>query len=425
MAEPSRPGEHFSYVLGLINFIVIFFVVWLLWYVFMHPNGVMKLYTPMYGFSLVVAFLSSVVMLTKVWDINAAPPPEDSSRLTRGIILTVVAVLLMLITVFVIFRGFLGTFGIAYFSPDSIVASGGTGAEPFNARENASTALIYFFTAFLWWALAWNVGFGRWPWNRDTASVVSWSRMLAVIVLTTVTFAVLFHPHVCYLFYPPQNKAGVEPWWSSFAGTASAYFSLGLILCTVAWIIISDLLWEGYPWKSLDRDGEGSLGRGIAAIVGTLILGAITFVILLKVMSVYWMEPFEGGQYTDAPYFRYLHTGEIGGFVVLAAFILAVYFNNFPNLGSLFVRALLRTLIAIAGGLCIYLFYYSSATTFLLGKVPGIAQPDDTPLVWTLLYLTVIMIQADFFQYWPLPRKTARTNEIPKAKMRVAGASGL
>lgn len=425
MAEPSRPGEHFSYVLGIINFIAIFFIVWLLWYVFMHPDGVMKLYTPMYGFSLVVAFLSSVVMLTKVWEIYPAPPPEDSSRLIRGIFLTVVAVLLMLITVFAIFRGFLGTFGIAYFSPDSIVASGGTGAEPFNARENASTALIYFFTAFLWWALAWNIGFGRWPWTRDTAAVVSWSRMLAVMVFTIVTYAVLFHPHVCYLFYPPQNKAGVEPWWSSFAGTGSAYFSLGLILCTVAWIIISDLLWEGYPWKSLGRDGEGSLGRGITAVLGTLILGGITFVILLKVMNVYWMEPFEGGQYTDAPYFRYLHTGEISGFVVLAAFILAVYFNNFPNLGSLFVRALLRTLIAIAGGLCIYLFYYSSATTFLLGKVPGIAQPDDTPLVWTLLYLTVIMIQADFFQYWPLPRRTAQTNEVWETKARVAGASRL
>jgi amino acid transporter, AAT family len=58
----------------------------------------------------------------------------------------------------------------------------------------------------------------------------------------------------------------------------------------------------------------------------------------------------------------------------------------------------------IAGGLC--LFYYSPATTFMLGKAPGIAQPDDTPLVWTLLFLSVIMLQAEFFQRRPSLHKS-------------------
>lgn len=408
MEESSRARGHFSYVLGLINLAVVFLIVWFLWYLFMHPNGAMKLYTPMYGFSLVVVFLCSIVMLGKVWDFESLgeSPREDSSRVSTGVLFTVAAFVLMLILVYAIFRGFIGQFGVAYFSPQSIVASGGTGAEPFNARENASTALIYFATAFLWWALAWNLGFGRWPWTSDKPSVRSWSRMFAVVFFTIITYVVLFHPHVCYLFYPPQNKAGVEPWWSSFAGTGSAYFSLGLILCSVAWMIVSDLLWEGYPWKLLERNGEGTFVKGAVTIIGTLILGGITFVVLLKIMNVYWMEPFEGGQYTDAPYFRYLHTGEIGAFVILATFMLTVYFNNFPNRGSLAVRAFVRTLLAMAGGLAIYWFYYSPATTYLLGKVPGIAQPDDTPLVWTLLYLCVIMIQADLFQNWPLPRRT-------------------
>ncbi|MBW1814532.1 MAG: hypothetical protein JRJ39_12930, partial [Deltaproteobacteria bacterium] len=80
--------------------------------------------------------------------------------------MTIVAFILMLLLVYVVFWGFIGKFGIAYFSPDSIVAGGGIGAEPFIARENASIAIIYFFTAFLWIALFWNVGFGRWPWQK-------------------------------------------------------------------------------------------------------------------------------------------------------------------------------------------------------------------------------------------------------------------
>jgi len=409
MGDLSRPNREFSYLFGLINFAAVFVIVWALWYYFMHPNGVMKLYTPMYGFSLVVVFLSAIVFLSKVWGFYPFPEqtPEGSSRVGRGIILTLVAVALMLIVYYGVLRGFIGTYGVAYFSPHSIVASGGTGAEPLNARENSSTAIIYFAAAFLWWALGWNVGFGAWPWTADSRGVRAWSRTFAVLFLSIVTFVVLFHPHACYLFYPPQNKAGVEPWWSAFAGTASAYFSLGLVLCSVAWMIVSDLLWEGYPWRLLEREGKPTFLKGLVTLLGTLILGGITFLVMLKAMNLYWMEPFEGGQYTDAPYFRYLHTGELSGFLILATFMLALHFNNVPNLKSLFLRALVRTLIAIAGGLLIYWFYYSPAASFLLGKVPGIAQPDDTPLVWTMLYLSVIMAQADFFDNWPLPRRTS------------------
>jgi len=403
-SDPSRP---FNYIAGLINFAVVFCIVWVLWYIFMNPQGVLKLYTPMYGFALVVLLLCSVVLISKVMDFYpfSENPGEGAARITRGITLTVAAVALMLFINYGVFWNFLGKYGVAYFSPESIVASGGTGAEPWNARENVSTAIIYFGTVFLWWALLWNLGFGRWPWNDTTRSVMTWSRLFVILFFTIVCYVVLFHPHVCYLFYPPQNKAGVEPWWSSFAGTASAFFSLGLVLCTLAWIVVTDVLWEGYPWKLLEKSGQGSLIKGLATAVGTFLLGLITFIILLKIMNFFWMEPFEGGQYTDAPYFRYLHTAEFGGFVMLAAFILALYFNNFPNLNNVWLRCLARVVIAFVGGVLIRSFYYSSATTFILGKVPGIAQPDDTPLVWTNLFLCVVLIQAEFFGNWPLQRK--------------------
>ncbi len=408
MDTGSDPGRPFNYLAGLINFAVVFCIVWFLWYVFMHPSGVMKLYTPMYGFALVVLFLCSIILISKVMDFYpfAESTPPDAGRLGRGIALTVLAVILMLVINYGVFWNFVGKYGVAYFSPQSIVASGGTGAEPLNARENACTAIIYFGTAFLWWALLWNVGFGRWPWVGTTRGVMAWSRLFAVLFFTILTYVLLFHPHVCYLFYPPQNKAGVEPWWSSFAGTGSAFFSLGLILCSMAWLVVSDVLWEGYPWRILEKDGQGTLLKGIVTIVGTFLLGLVTFLILLKIMNFFWMEPFEGGQYTDAPYFRFLHTGEFGGFVIVASFVLTYYFNNFPNMDNLWLRGFIRVVIAFAGGVLIRWFYYSSAASFILGKVPGIAQPDDTSLVWTILFLSVVLIQANFFGNWPLQRKT-------------------
>jgi riboflavin transporter FmnP len=373
----------------------------------MNPNTVMKLYTPMYGFSLVVGFLAAIVLLNNV--AGGYPFPEVSTQrfgpVQRGIAMTVVAVLLMLFLVYIFFWGFIGKFGIAYFSPQSIIASGGQGAEIFNARENASTAIVYYFTAFLLTALFWSTGFGRWPWQKDDRGVTAWSRLFAVTFFSGIIYILLFHPHVCYLFYPAQDKAGVESWWADFAGTGSAFFGLGLVLCVLFWIVASDLLWDGYPWKYLEKEGESTWAKGVVVLIVTFILGVIVLFVLMQIMNYFWDEPFMGGQYTDGPDFRFIHAGEICGFFILAAFILKHYFNNFPNLNTLWVSAVIRTILAMAGGMLFYWFYYSPLATFFLAKVPGIAQPGDTSLVWTILFLSVIMVQTDFFEGWPLKKR--------------------
>jgi len=215
---------------------------------------------------------------------------------------------------------------------------------------------------------------------------------------------VLFHPVVCQFFYPAQNKAGVELWWTSFAGSASPNFSMGLMFCILPWIVMSHLLWEGYPWKRLEKDGEGTFAKGLVTFSGTTILGVITFIILLKVMNVFLGEAFVGGQYTDGLDFRYMHTAEISVFFILAASILKGYFNNFPNTRGLWPRAIIRTVITMAGGILIYFFYYSPATIFFLGCETGRGYPADTPLAWVMLFLSIILIQGEFFQGWPLSR---------------------
>ena len=397
----------FNYIFGAINFVAVFGIVWLLWYIFMNPNTILKLYTPMYGFSLVVGFLAAIVLMNNI--AGSYPFPETATErlgpLQRGLLMTGCAVLLMLFMVYLFFWGFIGKFGIAYFSPHSIIASGGMGAEIFNARENASTAIVYYFTAFLWIALFWSTGFGNWPWQDTGRGVTAWSRLFAVIFFSSIVYILLFHPHVCYLFYPAQDKAGVESWWAEFAGTGSAFFGLGLILCILFWTVASDILWEGHPWKYFEKQGKGTFSKGIVVFLVTFVLGIVILFVLLKIMIYFWDEPFMGGQYTDGPDFRFIHAGEICGFFILASFILKNYFNNFPNFNRLLLNAIIRTVIAIAGGMLFYWFYYSPLATFFLAKVPGIAQPGDTSLVWTILFLSIVMIQADFFEGWPLTKR--------------------
>jgi hypothetical protein len=79
--------------------------------------------------------------------------------------------------------------------------------------------------------------------------------------------------------------------------------------------------------------------------------------------------------------------------------------------------------LAIGGGMLFYWFYYSPLATFFLAKVPGIAQPGDTPLVWTILFLSVVMIQVDFFEGWPL-RKTGYSLSSVVRKRKLSDSHG-
>jgi hypothetical protein len=354
----------------------------------------------MYGFSLVTVLVAVLVAMARIgegW-------PFRGSRLAapvRGALATALAVALTALVVHGFFWGFLGRFGVTYFSPAAIVAAGGVGAEFTNARENASTAIVYFAAAFLWLSLVLSLGFGSWPWQAATPNVRAFSRLSLATLLAVVAYAVLFHPHVTQLFYPAQIMAGVPPWWAELAQTGSAYFNLGWVMAAVAVLVVVEVVWDGWPWKLLGREG-GAL-RGVVAFAGSLIAGSVLFWASLAVMTASWGEPFQGGQYTDAPYFRHLHAAEVSGFIVLAAFALDTFFGATRSAAG----RTGRTAAVVAGAAALHLFYYSSAATRLLGKVPGIAQPEDTSLVWTLLFLAVVLVQRDLFAGWPLRRPEA------------------
>ena len=104
MTETVKTGHSFNYLLGLVNLVAVFFIVWFLWYIFLNPNTVMKLYTPMYGFSLVVGFMTAIVLLNNVAD--SYPFPDASTEtfgpVARGLLMTAVAVLLMLFVVYIL-----------------------------------------------------------------------------------------------------------------------------------------------------------------------------------------------------------------------------------------------------------------------------------------------------------------------------------
>jgi AAT family amino acid transporter len=320
------------------------------------------------------------------------------------VLLTGIAVLLTWAVMFGLFHNLIGKFGITYFSPSAIVATGETGTEIFNARENSSTALIYLFATYIWLAIAWKTCFKGWPWNGESLGTLGFSRVMTVSLFSVMAYAVLFHPHVGYLFSPAQKLAAVAPWWESVADTNSAYYNLGWVVCTVAVLIMSASIWEGYPWRILGGE-NGSLLGGLFGFFGSVVAGFVLMYIMKTGMGMYWGDPFVGGQYLDAPYFRYLHAAEMSGFLILATLVVSLYLGNLTTGSNLVVRLLVRTIAVLILAVLFMWFYYAAGPLFL-GTVPGIAQPEDTPLCWSFLLVSFMMIHRYFFNAAPLKNRS-------------------
>src|SRR5690606_38060853 len=135
-----------NYMNGLIGFVIMVAVNFVLWRLFFAPsNGVLKLFTPLYGLSLITLFLFLVILFADIFGYR-----NEEGNFGKGIILLAVTT----VTFFVIYYGFfwniLGKFGITYFSPQALIDTGGTGLEMWNARENSSLAILFLAAALIW-----------------------------------------------------------------------------------------------------------------------------------------------------------------------------------------------------------------------------------------------------------------------------------
>jgi AAT family amino acid transporter len=389
---------------GIVNaaFIVVLSV--LLWWIFFNPKGPISLYTPLYGFSFVVWLL-----VVGVWQVDVFqfwPFGEGFLRshiLKKGFVLLLINIALSVAIIFIFFYGILGRYGITYFSwfgLAELMERGGIGQASFAARENASLAILYYGLVVAWFGIFWPFGFGRWPWEALKKSVRGFTMWAVTVLIGTFSFFIFFHPHMGAIFYPEQIYAAVPPWWTGFAQTKSAFFNLGWIISIITVILLSGTLWEGRPWSLI----KGQPLKGLVAFFGTIVLGLVFFWISIAVMNWWWGEAYLGGQYTDAPYYRYLHVGETATFILIPALVLSFYFGNLPRRFGLWVNATARTLIVIGVGL-VFMWAYYELSPILLGTVPGIAQPEETPLCWQLLVVNLIIYHNRFFDNWPGDRR--------------------
>lgn len=387
---------------GLINLAIVLVISEICWYVFFSPAGYLRLYTPNVGVSLVITILMVIHWGMDVFDFwpFGRSFMKNTNSVLKGIILFVVYVALGYFVQFGIYYRFIGGYGAVFFSGPGLLASGGLGQYAQTARENATYAQMMMNTCIIFFTILWLTSFQYAPWQSSEKLTRSFSVWLTGLLIAIVAFVFLFYPHIAYQFYPAQVFMAVAPWWQGWAMTKSSLFHFGWMVPALVLLYWTNMFWEGRPFSLI----KTTWLRGLVTIASVVVAGIIIMLVSNMIMDWYFdTEAFEGGSLVEQPAWRWNHVAEIFMFMASAGAILYHYFDNWPGKLSLPLRAVIRTVIAMAGGLLMDWLYYVLGPIFL-STVPGIAQEGDTSLCWTIMFLILVTAHGVFFDGFPVKK---------------------
>lgn len=392
--EPRWPVA----ISGLVNLIVLIIATFAVWWIFFSNGGVFKLYTPLLGFSLVIWTLLILLWQTELFDFWPFSRSflENSNPLAKGGLFTGLMVLIYLVLIIGIVFLFIGKFGVTYFNWNSLAEYGQFGQDATSTRETASWAMLSlsvpFFLLSVWFMFG--IGSDLFPeLKQPKRGIAMWS---LIAVFSLLIYTVFFHPHIGSMFYPKQIYAAVPPWWEAIAQTNSAEFSLGILFVTVVGIFYSFHLWDGWPYYLVQKQPQ----RFFFFALVSLIIGYAIFRIQLYIFDYLWYEAYIGGQNEANFGWRYSHTVTMANFVLVIALIQNLFFGQLFERLNGFLRALIKTVIAIVVGLLFAQAYYTWGPA-LLGVCEGVSHPSENAAAFLIMVVNLIMIQDYFMDRWP------------------------
>jgi len=387
---------------GLLNVALTFGVFMLIWYVFMDPRGILKWYTPMYGYMYIRWLL--IVAIWQAYIFNFWPFRQEwmetAHPLVKGPMLVGIN---WALTGLLIWGGFfylVGKFAIPYFSWPELHK---LGMSDFFAREYAGLAVLMAAAIASWLAPIWPMAFENYPWHKLTQPAKGLTVLAITSLFTILIFFFFMHGHFGVLFYPWQKFAAAFPWWYGYAKTLSGNFSVGWIMCGTIAVWLVETIWERYPFRLIKTQPL----RGIVGFFWVLLVALTMFFSFNLLQDLAWGPAYEGGKRLFAPDWRYLHSGELAVMMLLPALTLYFYFDNWPRKFSPEVNLAVRTTITV-GGTFVFNWIYYSVSPPLLGTQPGYSHPQQFPMAPVILWIVIMMYHNWFMDGWPGKRIAKR-----------------
>jgi AAT family amino acid transporter len=393
---------------GILGIVIALAVFVLVWYVFMNMNGILKWYTPLYGYmyiSVVLLVTICQVYIFDFWPLNQRSL-EKLHPLIKLVTLVAINVVLTWFLVWIFFYKIIGTLAIPYFSWPALE---NLGLLPYTAREYSAQGILMFAGVAAFFSPMWMILFQNHPWQDLKQPVKGFSVLSIVLLLSTFTYFIFMHPQFQVLFYPWQKYVAAFPWWTEFSSTVSGNFGIGVIVCMTVSLWLFETIWERYPYRLIKSQPL----RGLAGFGCVVLLGLSLFVTNLLLQDIAWGSAVPGASLMGSPSWRYVHAGEISVMLLLVAVMHSNYFDNWPRKFSVEVNILIRTVITVVGAVLFNYLYYKFNPVFL-GTQAGYAHQAQFTMAPFMLLLVVMLMHNWFMDSWP-GKKTAVTLKQQRA----------
>ncbi len=392
---------------ALVSLVLTLAVFYATWWIFQDPRGVLRMYTPYVGYMYTrwwLIVLIWMVYLFAFWPFRRTWI-EKAHPLLKGLLLTAISAVVLIVLIKGFFEGILGNLGLTYFSPAR--ASGLEGITEFYAIEYASLACLMFAAIAAWLSPAWVVAVEERPWQDLTQPSRGLSMLIVTFFLSTIIYFLTMHSHMGILYFPWQEFTSITPpYWHEFANTVHGNFHVSWIMCATVTVWLVETIWEGYPFKLIKTGWI----RRLVAFFGILAIAWALHFFLYFAQELAWGEAIRGTRRLMAPDWRWLHVGETAVFLLLGALFWDFYADNWPKKFSLPVNVLIRTGIMIVIGMSIYAVYYMTSHDFL-GTQKGFSHPQQFPMIPTIWLINIWLVHHWFMDNWPAWKMVPKTSE--------------
>lgn len=410
---------------GMISMTVFTLVAWVAWYVFSDPRG------PVASFPYPFVMYLAMMILVGWWQHGILEdwPFQNLPQPLRGIVETVVNLLVTWIVIHIIFYRVLGL-GFNFLSQlnlEYLAAAGKTAlpdaagktltlqalvnpAARFAERAVVTFVLIGFFSyPFV------TILFGKWPIRPSNLTQpqaglaeLGWTSLATMFFYTILI--VPFWGMVYGTIFGTSFGLNV-PWWTGLAGTGHVHWVFGWWEWMVIFLFMTPNVWRMKPWTSIPLSQPF---KGMASFLCVVALAYATSWLCVHVAPL-WLPMDEvlkhlpAGDKGNATRLLWYHAAEIAGFTLFPFLIWHHFFDDMVPMKDKdsWAAFWFRTVgVLVLAALGYVFFYYVNFGHWALGNhhMEGhVAERivHGESLIWNFWWIIPLLWNEWFFHKWP------------------------
>jgi len=410
-----RWGQPLTGIISLGSFTLI---AWVLWFVFSDPRGPVGSFP--YPFVMYLAMMILVGLYQHMF--LGDWPFEKMSQPTRGIVQTVVNLVLVWFIIHVVFYRIFGI-GFNFLSQSNLEAMAAAGQavlpdgsamglDAMRSKHFAESAVVCFVLIGFYSYPFITILFGKWPIRPSDLpqpqaglAEIAWASFWTLIFYTVliVPFWGLVYTQLL------GSSFGLNtPWWKPIAGFNHLHWVFGWWEWMIIVLFMTPNVWRMKPWSLIPFPQPW---KGLISFVVNVVLGYIIALICVKIAPL-WLpgdviHHLQEAKPENAELLRFLwyHAAEIAGFTLIPFLAWHHYFDDMVPMADLdaWSSFWFRTFgVLVLCAVSYVIFYYLGFGSWALGNPHWDHKfVHGESLVWNFWWIIPLLWNEWFFHKWP------------------------